>query len=76
MTDHPDNTVATLDRALKETFTPDIFGTGLVQEDILRINYLPISMTGMVIHQPSREAPLNHNISRAITAHAVATILG
>ena len=33
-------------------------------------------MSGPVIHQPRREAPLNHNTSRAINAHAVEDILG
>ena len=65
-----------IDRALKEYFTPSIFGTERVQEYPICITSLPIRMVVLGIHQPRREAPINHKISRASTAHAVVTILG
>ena len=75
MTHHPYNTVATLESALKETFTPYIFVMERGKEDLLRITSLPLSMEGLVIPQPIREATLNHNIFRVSTSHAVTDIL-
>ena len=76
MTYHPDNTFDTLENSLKETFTPEKLGTERVKEDILHITSLPVIMAGLGIHQPRIEALINHNNSRAITAHEVAAILG
>ena len=76
MTEHPEKTFYLIDRALKEFFTPDVFLTGLVQEDLIYITSLPVIIVGLLIHQPIREAPLNYNISRASTSYAVEAVMG
>ena len=67
---------APLDRALSNSFQPAIFEINLVQEYLLKITSLMVSMSGLVVLQNIIEALLIHAASRAITSHAVVAILG
>ena len=60
ITYHPDVTFEPLHSAFTKSFQPSIFRVKYVQEDLMQINSLWVSMAGPGIFQPSIDDLLNH----------------
>ena len=76
VTDHPVDVFAQLDRALKNSFQPDIFSVKPVQDTLLQITPLLVKVKDLCILQPRRKSPFNNATSRSTTYHAVIDIFG